>query len=105
LLLDNTLSVLAREHPNVKFVRTRAGAVGFATSASHTNGYVYRDLEEGVDEDEDEGQYDENYEVDVDMLPTILVYRNGKLIHNWVRVDLVIREQIRTFDIQSLLER
>lgn len=25
--------------------------------------------------------------VDTDMLPTMLVYRDGELVHNWVRVD------------------
>jgi hypothetical protein len=25
--------------------------------------------------------------VDLDMLPTMLVYRGGDLVHNWVRVD------------------
>lgn len=35
------------------------------------------------DEDEDVDEED----VDTDMLPTILVYRSGQLVHNWVRVD------------------
>jgi hypothetical protein len=41
------------------------------------------------------------------MLPTILVYRDGQLVHNWVRVDWVIKEQTASLDIdiQSLLEK
>jgi hypothetical protein len=37
------------------------------------------------DDDDEEGQNEEN--VDTDMLPTLLVYRDGELVHNWVRVD------------------
>jgi hypothetical protein len=43
--------------------------------------------------DEKSGQYDSEEEddliekVDTDMLPTMLVYRDGELVHNWVRVD------------------
>lgn len=37
-------------------------------------------------EDEEEVAEDEG-EVDLDMLPTLLVYRDGELVHNWVRVD------------------
>jgi len=33
--------------------------------------------------------YSEEAEIvtDTDMLPTVLVYRAGQLIHNWIRVD------------------
>jgi hypothetical protein len=38
--------------------------------------------------DEDNHYQEENEdEVDVDMLPTILVYRAGELVYTWVRVD------------------
>jgi hypothetical protein len=30
---------------------------------------------------------DNEDDVDTDMLPTMLVYRSGQLVHNWVRVD------------------
>lgn len=36
--------------------------------------------------DRPEYDYDEDA-VDTDMLPTLLVYHNGQLVHNWVRVD------------------
>lgn len=54
--------------------------------------------EEDEDEEEDDGEgfdekdkYDDEDsgtdDVDLDMLPTMLVYLNGELVHNWVRVD------------------
>ena len=39
----------------------------------------YKDEEDAYSEDEDD--------VDTDMLPTLLVYRDGQLVYNWVRVD------------------
>jgi len=100
IIMDNTLSMLARSHPSVKFVRTRAGALGFAApSSQHRPPRI-------EDEDEEEEE-EEEQPVDTDMLPTMLVYRDGQLIHNWVRVDWVIREQVKSMDmdIQSLLEK
>lgn len=38
------------------------------------------------DEDEEEMAYGEN-SVDMDILPTMQVYRGGELVLNWVRVD------------------
>lgn len=35
----------------------------------------------------DEEEQDNEVEVDTDMLPTLLVYQDGQLVHNWVRVD------------------
>jgi len=35
----------------------------------------------------DEEEEDDEVEVDTDMLPTLLVYQDGQLVHNWVRVD------------------
>lgn len=46
--------------------------------------YAYDD-KDGYDEEDDEDEDDDN--VDLDVLPTMLVYRNGDLVHNWVRVD------------------
>lgn len=47
---------------------------------------------DGADEkayydDEEEEDEEEEDDVDTDMLPTLLVYRDGELVHNWVRVD------------------
>ena len=33
------------------------------------------------------GEEDDDVDVDMDMLPTMHVYRGGDLVHNWVRVD------------------
>lgn len=107
--LDDTLARLARMYPQTKFLRARAAALGFASKGlaprSHKSysrqqampgRYVDNDEDEvfGNDEDTDEKTpyYDdeeenEEVEVDTDMLPTLLVYRDGQLVHNWVRVD------------------
>ncbi|TFY74014.1 hypothetical protein EWM64_g9998 [Hericium alpestre] len=53
-----------------------------------------------ADEDEDEDEEDED-SVDTDMLPTVLVYRGGELVHNWVRVDW----EAGAAGVEDLLER
>jgi hypothetical protein len=44
------------------------------------------DDEYGSDGDKSDGGWEDD-EVDTDVLPTLLVYRGGELIHSWVRVD------------------
>ncbi|SJK98506.1 uncharacterized protein ARMOST_01774 [Armillaria ostoyae] len=105
--LDETLSRLARSHPDTKFLRCRASALGFASTGSSVTKSTthrpsrsihddeddpYSDKDNDHDEDEDDYESDEQdryteEDVDLDMLPTMLVYRDGQLIHNWVRVD------------------
>jgi hypothetical protein len=110
--LDNTLSKLAREHATIKFLRAKASAVGFTSGSSLSapkraslptkrkikSGTIlegdeedpYGEPEYNEKEVEDEvGQFDHDDEddVDTDMLPTMLVYRGGDLVYNWVRVD------------------
>ncbi|KIM75830.1 hypothetical protein PILCRDRAFT_826866 [Piloderma croceum F 1598] len=106
--LDETLARLARVHPDTKFLRSRAAALGFATTPSlsvslpsrarlethttrsHTHG---DDDDPYADDNYDEFDHDTEYldydedSVDTDMLPTMLVYHDGKLVFNWVRVD------------------
>ncbi|ETW75579.1 hypothetical protein HETIRDRAFT_423236 [Heterobasidion irregulare TC 32-1] len=110
--LDDTLARLARLHTETKFIRCRASAIGFASTASSrprrppSSSYLsrsrvtpdriggtvdeddpYGDItDEKRSEDDDFGEEDEDV-VDTDMLPTMLVYRAGDLVHNWVRVD------------------
>ncbi|KAG2131586.1 thioredoxin-like protein, partial [Suillus bovinus] len=107
-VLDEMLARLARMYPETKFVRARAAALGFASTALSSSSsrvrskanrmpgrFIDEDEEDpyadGVDEkayyddDDDEGEQEED--VDTDMLPTLLVYRDGELVHNWVRVD------------------
>ncbi|KAF7797483.1 hypothetical protein EIP86_008682 [Pleurotus ostreatoroseus] len=134
--LDDTLSRLARAYPTVKFLRARAGALGFATStaasarrAASSNllavpPFALRrtpsrkilvpgryspgeEDDDDFDKDEDEGSEDEGSnggweddDVDTDVLPTLLVYRGGDLVHSWVRVDWEA-----TMGIEELLRR
>ncbi|VDB92335.1 unnamed protein product [Peniophora sp. CBMAI 1063] len=100
--LDDVLVRLARAHPDTKFLRVRASALGFATTPRkhRSNGAfrrparAIREVEEeddpyGVPEDDGAGadEEDDDVDVDTDMLPTMHVYRGGDIVHNWVRVD------------------
>ena len=113
--IDDRLARLAREHPDTKFIRCRASTIGFALmpgakprssrppsstylSKSRTTPRFSEQKEDdpyGDDTDvavidtpsEDEDEEDVDVDVDTDMLPTMLVYRSGLLVHNWVRVD------------------
>ena len=92
----------------MKFIRCRAGALGFAsTSRKEKNSSLSsarRPLRAvAEDDDYDPYAYDEqditdttesnsadefdDDDVDRDVLPTLLVYRDGDLVFNWVRVD------------------
>lgn len=111
--MDETLSRLARQYPSVKFLRARAGALGFASTTS-TNGHSqqisrspftltrtpsrkilvpgrYPEEEDSDEEDDNsDSEKDDGWDddgVDTDVLPTMLVYRAGELVHSWVRVD------------------
>ena len=112
--LDETLSRLARQYPSVKFLRARAGALGFASTTSG-NGFSQRnsrqpftltrtpsrkilvpgrfsedDSDDHDDDDDSDSEKDDGWaddSVDTDVLPTMLVYRGGELVHSWVRVD------------------
>lgn len=98
--VDETLSRLARQYPDTKFLRARAAALGFASKASSlpkrssTNRRM-KSVPEDDDDDpygsdpdsQEEGDLVHEDDVDLDMLPTLLVYRDGELVFNWVRVD------------------
>ncbi|GMK54648.1 hypothetical protein CspeluHIS016_0112340 [Cutaneotrichosporon spelunceum] len=63
----------------VPAVRARATRIGFSLLSPDTR----------VDYDYDsDGDDDDGVRADPDVLPTLLVYRDGELRHNWVRVDL-----------------
>jgi len=112
--IDDRLARLAREHPYTKFIRCRASTIGFAlmpgakprSSRPPSSTYLSKsritprfseqeddpygdDMEVAVVDtpSEDEEEEDGDVDVDTDMLPTMLVYRSGQLVHNWVRVD------------------
>lgn len=125
--IDDRLTRLAREHPYTKFIRCRASAIGFALSPqakprglrlpsstylskSRTSPRLKEDEDDlyGSDTDEpataDTFSEDEDVDeddVDTDMLPTMLAYRSGQLVHNWVRVDW----EAGLLGIDELLER
>ncbi|KAF7321754.1 Phosducin domain-containing protein [Mycena kentingensis (nom. inval.)] len=99
--LDEQLAQMARTYADTKFLRARASTLGFTSSGraaaptlpraprksmqdEEDDPYDEKDIGD-YDEDEDEGGSDDD--VDLDMLPTMLVYRDGELVHNWVRVD------------------
>jgi hypothetical protein len=93
---------LARSFPETKFLRARASTLGFASTSSSSSKVAttrrlkplleineddpYADDDGDQDDDSDEEIVDDD-DVDLDMLPTMLVYRDGELVHNWVRVD------------------
>lgn len=100
-LLDDTLTHLARLYPDTKFLRCRAAALGFTSTGpskfprskisrparpKHRDSDEddYNEKDDTTDEDDDVSNEDD---IDLDMLPTMLVYRDGELVHNWVRVD------------------
>jgi hypothetical protein len=126
--IDDRLMRLARENPNTKFIRCRASAIGFALnskakprslrppsstylSKSRTSPrFAYQNDDDPYGSDIDEptvidalnnDEEEEEEDVDTDMLPTILVYRSGQLVHNWVRVDW----EAGLLGIDELLER
>ncbi|KAI0266448.1 thioredoxin-like protein [Gloeopeniophorella convolvens] len=123
--LDERLMRIAREHPETKFIRCRASAIGFASTSNAkargarapSSGYLSKartaprltekdeddPYADDVDEDEQVDEYGDEDEddVDTDMLPTMLVYRSGDLVHNWVRVDW----EAGALGIDELLER
>jgi len=102
-MIDDTLTRLARIHPDTKFLHARASALGFASTSSGSQQPPPPSRIRNTDQDSEDDSYDaenEKYldeedlefttshaDVDTDMLPTMLVYRDGELVHNWVRVD------------------
>ncbi|KAI9510870.1 hypothetical protein F5148DRAFT_1175618 [Russula earlei] len=111
--INELLSRLARDHPDTKFIRCRASVIGFALnpnakpknsrlpsstylSKSRTSPrFAEPDEDDPYGSDTDEPtvpdmlseEEEEEEDVDTDMLPTVLVYHSGQLVHNWVRVD------------------
>jgi len=88
-----------------KFIRVKATAIGFALKSASTTEVIGLSSTQTsrvkgdqslyvVGEDTDFNNYDNGYidedeeaEADTDMLPTMLVYEKGELLHTWVRVD------------------
>jgi hypothetical protein len=53
---------------------------------------TFKEEDEFFSDDQDEERDSEEEDIDLEMLPTLLVYRDGELVHNWVRVDWVAGE-------------
>ncbi|KAF8496583.1 hypothetical protein JB92DRAFT_2817851 [Gautieria morchelliformis] len=105
--VDAVLARLARQYPLTKFLRARAAAVGFASlkksspsasgsgatpnSSTHlatlAEDTTYSDDEADAYLYNDDEEDEEQVLTDLDMLPTVLVYRAGQIVHNWIRVD------------------
>ncbi|KAI0766891.1 hypothetical protein BD413DRAFT_567914 [Trametes elegans] len=127
--IDEILSRLARIYSSTKFLRARAGAIGFACSSgskpslSNASSFglsrlpartlsanpqrglqerdeLFDDHEDDDDDDDDDdvddGQWEDD-EVDTDVLPTLLVYRGGELVHTWIRVDWEAKQGLEEF--------
>lgn len=63
------------------------------SSRLRDNNIRHSSYDDTADEDGDiYDDEDEEEDVDLDMLPTMLVYRDGELVHNWVRVDWVAKD-------------
>jgi hypothetical protein len=69
----------------VKFMRARAGALGFAATSPPPRRST-RVLQDDLDNEEEKA--------DLDVLPTILVYQSGQLMHTWIRADWVVSEEV-----------
>ncbi len=108
--LDELLAKLAKENPATKFHRAKATALEFAllnkssSSSSKPRPLQNQNRRRRYDDDDDDffsddegdnGEDDQELDdddIDLEMLPTLLVYRDGELVHNWVRVDWVAGE-------------
>ncbi|KZO94376.1 galactose mutarotase-like protein [Calocera viscosa TUFC12733] len=92
--LDTTLALLARAYPHTKFLRARATTLGFASLLSAPSASADRTtrLDDLPEDEEWEYEEEEQDEVDLEMLPTMLVYKAGELRETWIRVDWEARD-------------
>ena len=72
-------------------LRARATRLGFSLLPNATK-------DEQADEDDRD---QEEVQADIDVLPTLLVYLDGELVKNWVRVDWEVKED----GVEGLLKR
>ena len=103
---------MARLYPDTKFLRARASSLGFTSTTPVSRLRVSRpERRRHEEDDDDDDPYDETNQrdddaedednADLDMLPTMLVYRDGDLVHNWIRVDW----EAEHADVEGLLDR
>lgn len=87
----------------ITLLRARATTLHFSLlpSSRTKGGRAERRSARQEDEDEDEDEEEEEVEADPDVLPTMLVYKDGELERNWIRVDWKIGEG----NLEELLRR
>lgn len=91
-MLTSALASLARIYTKTKFIQVRAGTIGFGSGgrASGTNS-LDSTLVDTMSLASTDAQSIDTIDADdraEDLVPTLLVYRAGKVIANLVRVDL-----------------
>ncbi|PWN22507.1 thioredoxin-like protein [Microstroma glucosiphilum] len=88
--LTKALTSLARLHPSTKFLQIRALSINFGLppSASAFRSNDDSDEDEDLPESELRLRQLEKEESMGDVLPTLLIYQQGELVGNLVRVDL-----------------
>ncbi|PWN25590.1 hypothetical protein BDZ90DRAFT_234032 [Jaminaea rosea] len=90
--LCSSLSSLAQLHPATKFLQVPAWQIGFGLSSSSA-----ARLSDDDEEEESEATLHRRAEAieqeAAAVTPTILIYRDGQLVANLVRVDLIPREE------------
>lgn len=90
--LTSSLQGLAPLYPNTKFIRVRAIDIGFGLPSKQASedgeNLASSDSEDHASASDSRLRRLEQEEGICDVLPTLLIYRNGELVHNLVRVDL-----------------
>ncbi|CAO1635878.1 unnamed protein product [Parajaminaea phylloscopi] len=87
LRLDSTLANLASQHPSTKFIRVRAIDIGFGLPEAASDDSDSEDQAHASPADRRLRDLEREEGVS-DVVPTLLVYRDGTLAANLVRVDL-----------------
>jgi len=94
-----TLStILSSSSLPITLLRARATTLHFSLLPSSRPSSGRAETSDDDDEDEEE---EEEVEADPDVLPTMLVYKDGELERNWIRVDWEIGDG----NLEELLRR
>lgn len=113
-----------------KFIRVKATSIGFALKSATDTGALGSSskqkprgrgdqrqyiISEDAEFDDDDKDSEDEAEADTDMLPTMLIYDKGELLHTWIRVDweageggienLLLKYVTRFFNIPSRVDR
>lgn len=81
-LLASTLSLSLSHPPNVTLLRARATTLQFSLLPNPS-------AEDGGENDD---YLEDEAKADPDVLPTMLAYKDGELVHTWIRVDWEVDE-------------